>query len=159
MIGRIDVLSRAALGLLCIGGMAGLALPVLVAAGAIGGIVFAAQGDPAKGLIVWLAAWAAAAFAVALFVAIVYAAWPLASDWITEWPGYAMGFGSGGAGLALMAALVFLAPLPLYAAIALPLGATFVAGFAVPGRFLGLRRPGLRTMKRPRIGRRRWGAR
>jgi hypothetical protein len=159
VIARIDLVGRAAFGLLCIGGMAGVSVPVLAAAGAAGGIVFAAQGDGTKALVVWLAAWAAAAFAVALFVAIAYAAWPLASDWITEWPGYAMGFGVGGAGLALMAALIFLTPVPLYAAVPLPVVATFTVGVVVPGRFLGLRRPGLRTMERPRLGRRRWGSR
>jgi len=157
--GRIDLVGRAAFGLLCLAGMAGVAVPVLLSVGVIAGVVFAAQGDPTKGLIVWLGAWAAAAFAVGLFVALTYAAWPLAADWITEWPGYATGFATGGAGLALMAALVFLAPVPLYGAVLAPLGATFGAGVVVAGRLAGLRAPGAQPPERPRVGRRRWGSR
>ncbi|MDZ4278656.1 MAG: hypothetical protein U1B78_05900 [Dehalococcoidia bacterium] len=136
---RIDLVGRVAFGTLCIGGMASLAIPVLVVAGIVGGIVFAIDGDPAKALAVWLLAWASAVFAAALFVAIAYAAWPLATDWITEWPGYATGWGLGGAGLALMAGLVFAAPIPLYVAVLAPLGATFLAGFAVAGVLAGVR--------------------
>ena len=42
-----------------------------------------------------------------------FAAWALAWDLTTEGAGYASGFASGGGGLALMALLVFVGPLPL----------------------------------------------
>jgi hypothetical protein len=153
VIRRIDPMGRAAYGVLCIGGMAALALPVLVVAGAVGGIVFVLDGDAGKALAVWLLSWAAAAFAALLFLAIAYSAWPLASDWITEWPGYATGFAVGGAGLALMALLVFVAPVPLYVAVIAPLAATFVAGFGIPGRLL--RAPKARPREQARAVRRR----
>lgn len=151
MIRRIDPVGRAAYGLLCIAGMAALALPVLVVAGIVGGIAY----EGSKALAVWLGSWGAAGFAVLLFAAIAYVAWPLASDWITEWPGYATAFAVGGAGLALMALLLFAAPLPLSVAVIAPLAATFAIGFGVAGRLAGLRAPGARPRERARVGRRR----
>ena len=153
MIRRIDPISRAAYGALCIDGMAALAIPVLLTAGVVGGAVFALDGDGGKAVAVWLLSWAAAAFAAGLFLAIFYTAWPLASDWIMEWPGYATGFALGGAGLALMALLLFVTPVPTYLAVVAPLVATFVAGSSVAGRLAGLRAPAARP--RVRAARRR----
>ncbi len=155
MIRRIDPIGRVAYGVLCIAGMAALALPVLVVAGIAGGIVFAFDGDGGKALAVWLLSWAAAAFAAGLFLAIFYTAWPLAADWVIEWPGYATGFTIAGAGLAVMALLVFVAPVPLYLAVIAPLAATFVVGSGVAGRLAGLRAPGARPRQRARVARRR----
>ena len=154
MIRRIDPVGRLAFGLLCINAMAALAAPLLLVGGLAAGIAFALTGDGMKGLAVWLLSWAAALFAVALVLAIFYTAWPLASDWITEWPGYATGFSVGGAGLALMALLVFLAPVPLYFAVAAPLGATFAVGAGIAGRLAGLKAPAARPRTRARTLRR-----
>ena len=140
MIRRIDVLGRSAFGVLCIAGMFALSVPVLVAVGAIAGIVIASDGEGGKGLAVWLLAWAAAASAGLLFFGISFVAWPLASDWITQWQGYATGLAIGAAGLGLMALLVFVSTWPLYLAVIVPLGATFAVGFSTPGWFLGIRR-------------------
>ncbi len=65
-----------------------------------------------------------------------------------EWPGYATGFSVGGVGLALMALLLFVAPVPLYVAVTVPLLATFVAGFGVAGRLAGLKAPAARPRQR-----------
>ena len=155
MIRRIDPIGRVAYGVLCIAGMAALALPVLLVVGVVAGIVFATDGDGMKGLAVWLLSWAAATFAAMLFLAIFYTAWPLASDWIMEWPGYATGFVVAGVGLALMALLVFLVPVPLYLAILVPLTATFAVGWGIAGRLAGLRAPAARPRVRARALRRR----
>ena len=141
MIRRIDPVGRLAYGVLCIDGMAALAFPLLVVIGPIAGVVFAIDGDGSKGLAVWLLSWACALFTAALFFAIFFTMWPLASDWVTEWGGYALGFAIAAVGLAIMAILVFLVPMPLYLAVILPLAATFVAGFAVAGRLAGLGSP------------------
>ena len=141
MIRRIDPLGRLAYGVLCIDGMAALAFPLLVVIGPVAGVVIAIDDDGSKGLIVWLLAWACALFAAALFFAIFYTMWPLASDWVTEWGGYALGFAIATVGLAIMAVLVFLVSIPLYLAVLLPLAATFTAGFAVAGRLAGLGAP------------------
>lgn len=155
MIRRIDPVGRMAFGVLCIAGMAAEALPVLIAAGAVVGIAFAVDGQEGKALAVWLLSWACAAFAAALFLGIFYTMWPLASDWIMEWPGYATGFAIAGAGLALMAVLVFAVPMPLYLAVILPLVATFATGAAIANRLAGLKAPAARPRQPVRVARRR----
>ena len=154
MIRRIDPVGRIAFGVLCIAAMAALAAPLLLVAGLVAGIAFALTGDGMKGLAVWLLSWAAAVFALALVLGIFYTAWPLASDWIMEWPGYATGFSVAGVGLVLMALLVFLAPVPLYAAVIGPLGATFAVGSGIAGRLAGLKAPAARPRTRARTLRR-----
>ena len=144
MIRRIDPIGRAAFGALCIGGMATLAIPILLVGGVVAGLIFALDGEGLKGLLVWLLSWAGAAFAALLFLAIFIAAWPLASDWVTEWAGYVTGYIVAAAGLALMALLVFVTPLPLYAAVITPLALTFLVGFAIAGRLAGLSAPAAR---------------
>ena len=148
MIRRIDVLARSAYGVLCVAGMAGIAVPVLLAAAVIAAIVFALDGDLSRGVVVWSVGWAAALFAAVVFFSASYFAWPLASDWVTEWQGYATGLAIGAAGLGLMALLVFVAPVPIFVALLAPVAATFAAGFCTPGRFLGLSTPGIRTHTR-----------
>ena len=155
MIRRIDPIGRIAYGALCISGMSGLAVPLLLVAGPITGLVYAIDGAGLKGLTVALLAVAFAALAAGLFFGIFFAAWPLASDWITEWPGYATGFAIGGGGLALMALLVFVGPLPLYAAVIAPLAATFAVGFGIAGRLAGLGAPAAQPRVRARALRRR----
>ena len=158
MIFRVDVVGRVAYGGLCIAGMAGVAIPVLVLVGAIGGIMYLVDDDGMKALAVWLGAWGAAALAGGLLAAIIYAAWPLASDWITEWQGYAVAFLIGAAGLGLLALLLFAITVPLYLAIIVPLAATFCVGFAVAGLL-----PGAKVTTQPQrpwpSGRRRPGVR
>ena len=141
MIGRIDPIGRIAYGVLCIDAMAALAFPLLLVIGPIAGAVFAIDGDVSKGLAVWLLSWACALFTGGLFLAIFFTMWPLASDWVTEWGGYALGFAIATAGLAIMALLVFLVPMPLYLAVISPLAATFATGFLVAGRLAGLGSP------------------
>ena len=141
MIRRIDPIGRFAYGVLCIDAMAALAFPLLVIIGPIVGAVFAIDGDGSKGLVVGVLSWAFAAFALALVLVLFYLMWPLAADWVTEWGGYALGFVIAGVGLAIMALLVFLVPMPLYLAVISPLAATFATGFAVAGRLAGLGSP------------------
>ena len=148
MIRRIDPIGRVAYGALCISAMATLALPLLLVAGVAGGIVFALDGEWLKALSFWLLSWASAAFATTLSLGIFYTAWPLASDWITEWPGYAMGFAVAGVGLALMALLVFVVPLPIYASVIGPMAATFAVGFSIASRLGGLGAPSARPRQR-----------
>ena len=155
MMGHIDLIGRAAFGLLCLAGMAALAMPALAVAGVVGAIVFGVRGDLGKALLVGLGTWGVAAAAGVLFVALVYIAWPLAADWITEWQGYATGFVIGGAGLGLMALLLLVIPAPLYAALMVPPAGSFAAGFAVAGWLGGLRAPGAQPRQRPRVLRRR----
>ena len=146
MIRRIDPLGRAAFGVLCIAAMSLEAVPVLIVVGVLGGLGILLIGNVDRALWVWLGSWAAAAFAAALFFAIAYIFWPLASDWITEWQGYVMGFVIGGIGLAFMALVVFVTDWPLAIELIIPFAITFHVGFLIPGWFLGLGRPELRTL-------------
>ncbi len=155
MIRRIDPIGRIAYGALCIAGMSALAVPLLLVAGPIAGLIYAIDGDGLKGITVALLAVGFAVFAAGLFFGIFYTAWPLASDWITEWPGYATGFAVGGGGLALMALLVFVGPLPLYVAVIAPLAATFAVGFGIAGKLAGLGAPAAQPRVRARALRRR----
>ena len=141
MIRRIDPVGRFAYGVLCIAGMAALAVPLLIVVSATAGTMIAIDDSASKGLLVWLLGWACAAFAAGLFLAIFYTMWPLAADWVTEWGGYALGFAIAGVGLAVMAVLVFLIDMPLYLAVLTPMAATAAAGIAVAGRLAGLRAP------------------
>ena len=143
MIGRFDVVGRGAFGLLCIGAMSLEAIPVLLTVGVLGGLGILLVGNVDRALWVWLGSWAAAGFSTMLFAAIAYLFWPLASDWITEWPGYVTAFLIGACGLGLMSLTVFVTDWPLAAEILAPFVTTFLAGFFVPGRFLGLRAGGL----------------
>ena len=155
MMGHIDPIGRAAFGLLCLAGMAALAVPALAVAGIVGAIVFGVRGDVGKALLVGLGTWGVAAVVGVVFVALVYIAWPLAADWITEWQGYATGFVIGGAGLGLMALLLLVISVPLYTALTVPPAASFGAGFGVAGWLGGLRAPGAQPRVRPRLLRRR----
>jgi hypothetical protein len=57
-----------------------------------------------------------------------------------------MGFVIGGIGLKLMALVVFASGWPLVLELVVPFALTFAVGFLVPGWFLGLRNPELRTL-------------
>ncbi len=155
MIRRIDPIGRVAYGALCIAGMSALAVPVLLVFGLVSGLIFALDGEGLKGLLFGLASLSAAIFAAGLFLGIFFTAWPLASDWIMEWPGYATGFVVGGCGLALMALLLFVVPVPIYVAVALPLAGAFTVGFGIADRLAGLGAPAAQPRVRARSMRRR----
>jgi hypothetical protein len=155
VIRRIDPVGRIAYGVLCVAGMSSLAAPLLIVIAATAGIVIAVNGDISKGLLVWLGGWGFAALAIGFFFAIFYTMWPLASDWVTEWGGYALGYAIAGAGLAVMAALVFLVDIPLYLAVILPIAGTVGAGIVVAGRLAGLGAPAAQPRIPARAARRR----
>jgi hypothetical protein len=146
VIRRIDPLGRTAFGLLCIAAMSLEAIPVLIVVGVLGGLGILLVGSIDRALWVWLGSWVAAGFATLLFLVLAYLFWPLASDWITEWQGYLMGFIIGGVGLALMALVVFVTDWPLAIELVIPFLITFLVGFLLPGWFLGLHSPGLQTL-------------
>jgi len=151
---RIDPVGRVAYGLLCIAAMAALALPVILIAGIVVAIVVLNDGDDERALAYLLGSWAAAFFAGGLCLAIFYAAWPLASDWIIEWPGYAVAFSIAGVWLLIMAFLLFAVPAPLYVAVPLPLLGAFGTGVAVAGKLAGMKAPSARLRPKARTLRR-----
>jgi hypothetical protein len=146
MIRRIDPVGRSAFGLLCIAAMLLEAVPVLIVVGVLGGLGILIVGNIDRAFWVWIGSWIAAAFSGLLFLAIAYVFWPLASDWITEWQGYVMGFIIGALGLGAMSFVVKVTDWPLAVELIIPLVGTFLAGFLIPGWFLGLGHPQLRTL-------------
>ena len=141
MIRRIDPVGRLAYGVLCIAAMAAISMPPLLVTAPVTGAIIAIDGDGSRGLLVWLAGWLCAVFAAGLVVTIFFAMWPFASDWVTEWGGYALGFAMAAVGLAVMAVLVLVVSMPLYLAVLLPIAGTVAAGIAVAGRLAGLDAP------------------
>lgn len=155
MIGRIDIVSRGAFGVLCIAAMALEAIPVLMIVGVVGGVGLALDGHETRAVGVWLGSWGAAAVSTLLFLAMAYLFWPLASDWIIEWPGYVTGLIIGAVGLAFMALVVFVTDWPLAIELIIPFLITFLVGFIIPGWFLGLGGSAIRTLPHERVTRRR----
>jgi hypothetical protein len=145
LIRRIDPVGRAAFGLLCVAAFFLEAIPVLVVVGVLGGLGILIIGNPDRALWVWIGSWIASGLSGALFLLLAYLFWPLASDWITEWQGYVMGFIIGAIGLGITASVVKFTDWPLALELLIPLAATFLIGFFTPGRFLGIG-PELRTM-------------
>jgi hypothetical protein len=127
------------------------AVPVLVVVGVLGGLGILIIGNPDRALWVWLGSWLAAGVSGVLFLVLAYLFWPLASDWITEWQGYVMGFIIGAVGLAFMAFVVKVTHWPLAIELIIPFAITFLVGFLIPGWFLGIG-PELRTMNHRREG-------
>lgn len=152
MIGNVDVLGRGAFGVLCIGGMLLEAIPLLFVVGIVGGIGLLIDGNPDRALWVWLGSWGASLIAAVLFLAIAYFFWPLASDWITEWHGYVTALVIAAAGLGLASIIVKFTDWPLAIELIVPLIITFLAGFSIPGWFLGLNRQMPTIRDRPRRG-------
>jgi hypothetical protein len=153
VIGNIDVLGRLAYGVLCIAGMTLEAIPVLMVVGVVGGIGLAVDGNYDRALYVWLGSWGAAGISTLIFVLIVYFFWPRASDWITEWMGYVTALTIAACGLAIMSITVKFTDWPLAIELIVPIIITFIVGFSIPGRFLGLDRsmPTIRDRPRRRI--------
>ncbi len=134
----IDVYGRLAFGGQCVAAMAMLAGPALFVTACV--VPFVVWGDDhAAALVYWLGGWAlgigvgAAGLGVALF------AWRWSGDWITEWPGYAVGFGIAGVADVLIVCLVVLTQVPAYASVLVSMAGAFVAGLLVAGHLGGMR--------------------
>jgi hypothetical protein len=147
---RADLVARGAFGALCIAGMCLLAIPLLLTIGPTGAIINLIEGDQWRAFWVWVGSWLAMGVAGILFFVTAYVSWPLASDWITEWQGYAIAFAIGAAGLGLMILTVFFTTWPLAIELLLPLAATFLLGCLLPGRLLGLGRSSALPLERRR---------
>jgi hypothetical protein len=122
---------------------------MILVAGTTLAIAELASGDAQQSLAYALGSLAGAILSAALFLALFYGAYPLASDWITEWAGYVVGIATGAFGLALMAALL-LSAAPVFLAFALPLVVAFGTGFAIAGRLAGMGAPTARPRTKAR---------
>jgi hypothetical protein len=152
---KIDFVGRAAFGSLCVAAMAALAAPLLFGTGVVRLMIELAVGDSSSAIAWWLGAWSAALAAGGLFLLLFYTAWPLASDWIIEWPGYVVGFAIAGACLVILSLMVFPLSVPWFLAVPLSALAAFGLGFLLAGTLAGLNAPGARPRSRARAQRRR----
>jgi hypothetical protein len=132
----IDLYGRLAFGGQCIAALAILAAPVLFVAASVA--PFRLWDDNrGEALFYWLGGWSLAAAVGAGGVALGVFAWRWSGDWITEWPGYAVGFAFAGVAFAVLAWLVFGTDMNPYIALVATLGGLFAAGFLVAGNLGG----------------------
>jgi hypothetical protein len=144
-----EMLSRLSFGVLTISAMAWVAAAILLPVAFVGAIVDLAGGEWLHALVFFVVTLALCAVSAAFAFAVGFAGLPFSSDWITEWPAYALGFGFGLAGCALLAVLIFLTPLPAYGAVPLTLVAVGGAGYTV-AYLLPVSRPRLARVRRPK---------
>ena len=134
---KIDVYGRVAFGAQCAAAMAMIAGPIVFVAACI--VPFVVWQEDVGPAVIWLAAgWALGIGVAAGGLGIALFAWRWSGDWITEWPGYAVGFGIAGVADALLAYLLFSTNVPAYAAILVTVAGAFVAGCLVAGNLAGM---------------------
>lgn len=133
---RIDVYGRLAFGSQCVAAMAMIAAPILF----VTVIILAIRrwdDDTAQAAGILFGGVALSAAVGVAAVALAVFAWRWSGDWITEWPGYATGFGIAGVADAVLAYLITSTPVPVYLSFAMALAAAFAAGSVVAGNLAG----------------------
>ena len=153
---KIDVYGRVAFGAQCAAAMAMIAGPLVFVAAFI--VPFVVWQDDVGPALVWLVAGialgigvAAGGFGVALF------AWRWSGDWITEWPGYAVGFSIAAIADLLLAYFFFRTDVPGLLSLVITVAAAFGVGCLVAGHLGGMRV--LPAQREQRHGRRSMAAR
>jgi len=114
---------------LCTFGFTAAALLVIIAV--VGALVYAAQGRLLHALAFLLLGLLFAVVAAALGFGAGFVALPFVGDWFLEWSSHAIAWVLGLAGCGLLAALVFLTPLPAYAGVLLTVAGVFGAGYTL----------------------------
>jgi hypothetical protein len=133
----IDVYGRLAFGGQCVAAMAILAGPVLFITCAI--LPFYLWDDNRfEALLYWLGGWAVAVGVTVGGAAFGAFCWRWSGDWITEWPGYAVGFGIAGVANAILAYLLTSTPIPVYLSFAATMAGAFALGVLVAGHLGGM---------------------
>jgi hypothetical protein len=134
----IDVYGRLAFGGQCIAAMAILAAPMLLVTASI--VPFAIWGDDhSEAILVWLGGWTLALAVGAIGIGLGLFCWRWSGDWITEWPGYAVGFGFAIVADSALAYMLTSTPVPAYASFLIAAAGAFVAGVLVAGHLGGMR--------------------
>jgi len=112
---------------LCTMGLAGAAVFLITGIG--GGIVYLLDNEKLNATVFFLAGLALAAVAGGFGLALGFVALPFAGDWFLEWPSHVLGWSIGVGGCVLLAALLFLTPLPPYASPPLAMAAVFATAY------------------------------
>jgi len=131
--GRVGghVETRASYGVLTLSTFGFTAGALLVVIAVVGVLVYLAQGRLLHALAFFLVGIGLAVVAAALGFAAGFVGLPFAGDWFLEWPSHALAWALALAGCALLAALVFLTPLPAYAGVLLTVATVFGAGYTL----------------------------
>jgi hypothetical protein len=155
MMKSIDVLGRLAFGGQCIAAMAMIAGPAIFVTAAV--LPFFTWGDNrGEALALWLGGWLVAVLVTAAGMGLGFFCWRWSGDWITEWYGYAIGFGIAGAANLVLAYLLTQSPLPIYLSFLSMMAVAFVLGFLIAGRLGGINvLPEQREQRQRELARRR----
>lgn len=146
----IDVYGRLAFGGQCVAAMAILAGPVLFIACSI--LPFYLWDDNRfEALLYWLGGWLVAVGVTVGGVALGVFCWRWSGDWITEWPGYVVGFTIAGIANAALAYMLTSTPVPVYASFAIAMAAAFAAGVLVAGHLGGMQVLATTKQQRQRV--------
>src|SRR5437870_433410 len=114
----IDVFGRLAFGGQCVAAMAIIAAPLIFVVACL--LPFVLWSDSHVGAIgAWLGGLAVALGTGAAGIALALVSWRWSGDWITEWPGYAVGFGIAGVANAVCAYLLTSTPVPIVGSFAM----------------------------------------
>lgn len=134
----IDVYGRLAYGAQCVGAMAILAAAALFVTASVLPF-FVWDDDVGRALLYWLGGWALALGTGGAGLGLLVVAWRWSGDWITEWPGYAVGIGIAGAANLVLAYLLTSTAVPYYASFLMTMAAAFLVGTLVAGNLAGTR--------------------
>lgn len=135
---KIDVYGRVAFGAQCAAAMAMIAGPVVLVAAFI--VPFVVWHDEVGSALLWMIAGVAMGIGVtAGGLGTAVFAWRWSGDWITEWPGYAVGFGIAAVADLLLVYLFFRTDVPGLLALVITMAAAFGVGCVVAGRLGGMR--------------------
>jgi hypothetical protein len=134
----IDVYGRLAFGVQCVAAMAIIAGPILLIVATIWPY-YHWDDEHLRAFLAMLGGWALAVTVTVAGMGAGFIAWRWNGDWITEWYGYAVGFGIAGVANAVLAVLLTSTPVPIYGSFMLTAGAAFVAGVLVANRLGGSR--------------------
>jgi hypothetical protein len=81
--------------------------------------------------------------------------WRWSGDWITEWPGYVVGFTFAGIANGALAYMLTSTPVPVYVSFAIAMAAAFAAGALVAGHLGGMQVLATTKQQRQRVAARR----
>lgn len=136
MLRRIDVYGRLAYGGQVVSAMAMFAGPAIFITACI--LPFALWDDNrGEALFYWLGGWVLAIATGAAGVGFAFFCWRWSGDWITEWPGYALGFAVAGIADLGLAYMLTSTPIPVPVSFALAIGLSFALAVVVAGNLAG----------------------
>jgi hypothetical protein len=120
---------RLSFGILTLSTMGLSAATLLLVIAVAGAIAHLAMGHQLHALVFLLVGLALAVLSLGFGLGMGFVGLPFVGDWFLEWPSHAVAWSIGAGGCALLALLLFLTPLPAYAALLLSLVAVFAAGY------------------------------